>query len=73
VMMSSGSTCSSGKVSVSHVLAAMGVDEKLASCALRASFGWSSRMENVTAAIQSLVKLRERTNGPRSHAKEVAA
>jgi cysteine desulfurase len=63
VMMSSGSTCSSGKVAVSHVLAAMGVDEKLAVCALRASFGWSSTMENVNAAIASLVKLRERVSG----------
>lgn len=63
LMMSSGSTCSSGKVSASHVLAAMGVDEKLAACALRASFGWSSTMEDVTAAIQSLVKLRERVAG----------
>lgn len=60
VAMSSGSTCSSGKVSVSPVLAAMGVDENLAGCALRASFGWSSTMEDVTAAIQSLVKLHER-------------
>jgi cysteine desulfurase len=42
------------------VLAAMGVEEKLGACALRASFGWSSTMENVTAAIRSLVKLRER-------------
>jgi cysteine desulfurase len=62
VMMSSGSTCSSGKVSVSHVLAAMGVEEKLASCALRASFGWSSTMEDVNAAVASLLKLRERAN-----------
>jgi cysteine desulfurase len=60
VMMSSGSTCSSGKLSVSHVLAAMGVDEKLGSCALRASFGWSSTMEDVNAALQSLIKLRDR-------------
>ncbi|HEX4636022.1 MAG TPA: cysteine desulfurase family protein [Rhizomicrobium sp.] len=60
VWMSSGSTCSSGKVAVSHVLAAMGVDERLAACALRASFGWSSTMEDVTAAVASLVKLRER-------------
>ena len=63
VMLSSGSTCSSGKVSVSHVLTAMGVDEKLASCALRASFGWSSTMDDVNAAIQSLLKLRERAQG----------
>lgn len=60
VMMSSGATCSSGKVSVSHVLAAMGVDEKLAACALRASFGWSSTMNDVNAALQSLIKLRDR-------------
>jgi cysteine desulfurase len=73
VMMSSGSTCSSGKVSVSHVLAAMGVNQALAACALRASFGWSSSMEGVTAAIASLVKLRERSAAPKTHAKEVAA
>jgi cysteine desulfurase len=63
VMMSSGSTCSSGKVAVSHVLAAMGVDEKLAACALRASFGWSSTMDDVNAALQSLIKLRDRARG----------
>jgi cysteine desulfurase len=61
VQVSSGSTCSSGKVAVSHVLAAMGVEGKLGSCALRASFGWSSTMEDVTAAIESLRKLRERS------------
>jgi cysteine desulfurase len=71
VMMSSGSTCSSGKVAVSHVLTAMGVDEKLATCALRASFGWSSTMEDVHAATQSLLKLRERA--PKNHPREVAA
>jgi cysteine desulfurase len=60
VRMSSGSTCSSGKVSVSHVLAAMEVEEKLAACALRASFGWSSTMEDVNASLQSLSKLRAR-------------
>jgi cysteine desulfurase len=63
VMMSSGSTCSSGKVSPSHVLEAMNVDEQLAGGALRASFGWSSSMEDVNAAIASLVKLRERVRG----------
>jgi cysteine desulfurase len=60
VQMSSGSTCSSGKVAVSHVLAAMGVEKTLAVGGLRASFGWSSTMEDVTAAVASLVKLRER-------------
>jgi cysteine desulfurase len=45
------------------VLAAMGVEEKLAVCALRASFGWSSTMEDVNAALQSLIKLRARARG----------
>jgi len=39
VEVGSGSACSSGKVSPSHVLAAMGVDETLSRCAMRLSFG----------------------------------
>jgi cysteine desulfurase len=39
ICVSSGAACSSGKVSPSHVLEAMGVDESLARCALRVSFG----------------------------------
>jgi len=57
VAVSSGSACSSGKVKPSHVLAAMGVDEALARCGLRVSFGWSSRDEDVDAAIASLRRL----------------
>ena len=60
VMLSSGSTCSSGKVAVSHVLAAMRVEAELASCALRATFGWNSTVEDINAATSSLLKLRER-------------
>jgi len=60
VRMSSGSTCSSGKVAVSHVLTAMGVEDQLAAGGLRASFGWSSAMADVSAAVGSLLKLRER-------------
>ena len=54
VQLSSGSACSSGKVSPSHVLLAMGVDESVARCGLRASFGWNSREEDVDAAIAAL-------------------
>jgi cysteine desulfurase len=57
VAVSSGSACSSGKVRPSHVLAAMGVDEALARSALRVSFGWTSRDEDVDAAIASLRRL----------------
>ena len=54
VRLSSGAACSSGKVKLSHVLAAMGVKEDLARCALRASFGWSSTEADVEAALVSL-------------------
>lgn len=47
--VSSGSACSSGKVGPSHVLAAMGVAPDVANCALRVSFGWSSREDEAEA------------------------
>ncbi len=42
VAVSSGSACSSGKVSPSHVLAAMGVPRDLARAAIRVSTGWTT-------------------------------
>ncbi len=42
VAVSSGAACSSGKVTPSHVLAAMGVAPGLARCAIRLSLGWAS-------------------------------
>ncbi|HEY4126351.1 MAG TPA: cysteine desulfurase family protein [Rhizomicrobium sp.] len=57
VMISSGAACSSGKVKPSHVLAAMGVSENIARCALRVSFGWNSTEQDADAAIASLSKL----------------
>ena len=47
VAASSGSACSSGKVALSHVLAAMGVAPELLGGAIRLSFGWASRREDV--------------------------
>ena len=60
IAVSSGAACSSGKVKPSHVLAAMGVDEKLARSGLRVSFGWSSREEDVDAIVASLRTLIQR-------------
>ncbi len=40
--VSTGSACSSGKVTPSHVLQAMGADDAMASCAIRVSFGWAT-------------------------------
>lgn len=47
IALSSGSACSSGKVSMSHVLKAMGVGEDVARCALRASLGWATTREDI--------------------------
>jgi len=60
VMVSSGAACSSGKVKPSHVLAAMGVSDDLARCALRVSFGWNSTEADVDAALAAIARLEAR-------------
>ncbi|MGH6873288.1 MAG: cysteine desulfurase family protein [Rhizomicrobium sp.] len=57
ICVSSGAACSSGKVSPSHVLAAMGVADSLARCALRASFGAQTTRNEIDAVIASLARL----------------
>jgi cysteine desulfurase len=42
VAVSAGSACSSGKVSASHVLAAMGLPRTVAASAIRVSLGWTT-------------------------------
>src|SRR5690606_9930187 len=42
VAVSAGSACSSGKVSASHVLAAMGLPDDEALTAIRVSLGWTT-------------------------------
>jgi cysteine desulfurase len=48
VAVSAGSACSSGKVTSSHVLRAMGAGEDLAGSAIRLSLGWDSTMDDVS-------------------------
>jgi cysteine desulfurase len=60
VMVSSGSSCSSGKIAPSHVLSAMGVADDLASASIRISFGWNSTDKDADAVVASLVKLAAR-------------
>lgn len=50
VAVSAGSACSSGKVTPSHVLTAMGLPEASAREALRFSLGWASTPEDVERA-----------------------
>jgi cysteine desulfurase len=56
VSVSSGAACSSGKVSPSHVLRAMGVADGISDCALRISFGWSSGEADVELALLGFAK-----------------
>ncbi|MDM7946603.1 MAG: cysteine desulfurase family protein [Oceanibaculum nanhaiense] len=49
VAVSAGSACSSGKVTASHVLAAMGLPPGIAGGAIRVSFGWTSTAADVDA------------------------
>jgi cysteine desulfurase len=62
VAVSSGSSCSSGKITPSHVLSAMGVDTALAGASLRVSFGWSSTIADADAVVTSLVRLNQRAH-----------
>ena len=47
VAVSSGSACSSGKVSESHVLAAMGLAPEMTGAAVRASLGWQTSKADI--------------------------
>ena len=58
IAVSAGSACSSGKVGASHVLAAMGVDERLARSTIRLSLGWSTSVDDVEAFLERLARLR---------------
>ncbi|HXF53236.1 MAG TPA: cysteine desulfurase family protein [Hyphomicrobiaceae bacterium] len=53
VAIGAGSACSSGKLGVSHVLAAMGVAPALAEAAVRVSLGWNSEGRDVDAFLQA--------------------
>lgn len=57
IAVSAGSACSSGALSPSHVLTAMGIDDTLVNSAIRISLGrWSSRDE-IDAFLKILTKI----------------
>lgn len=60
VAVSAGSACSSGKVTPSHVLTAMGLPEQAAREAIRFSLGWASSAEDVDRAIAAWSRLWQR-------------
>jgi cysteine desulfurase len=52
IAVSAGSACSAGKIDPSHVLDAMKVAPDVAKTALRISFGWNSKPEDVDAFVE---------------------
>ena len=60
VFASAASSCASGAMEPSHVLAAMGIPTELARGSLRLSFGWSSTDDDVDAALAAIPPAVER-------------
>jgi len=56
--VASGSACSSGKREPSHVLRAMGVNERAARSSLRISFGLEHSQQDAHALVDELVRIR---------------
>jgi cysteine desulfurase len=55
VSVSAGAACSSGKVTPSHVLRAMGLDDAAAGRAVRISLGWSTTGTDVTRCLDAWI------------------
>jgi cysteine desulfurase len=63
VMVSAGAACSSGKVSRSHVLSAMGLAPDIADTTIRVSLGWSTSEADIAHFIDAWTALYRRTRG----------
>lgn len=68
IALSAGSACSSGKVSRSHVLSAMGIDQSIADCALRVSVGWNSTRDDIERFLAVTAKIVARHQSKRGDA-----
>lgn len=64
IAVSAGSACSSGKVKPSHVLRAMGADERLVGSAIRLSLGWRTSEQDIDHLLDAWAQLVARA---RSH------
>jgi len=66
IAVSAGSACSSGKVSLSPRLKAMGIPDAVAQTTLRVSWGWHTQETEVEAFAQAWKALYERLATPRA-------
>ena len=53
--VSAGSACSSGKVSASHVLLAMGITDAVAGNSIRISLGWSTQASDIDRFVEAWI------------------
>ncbi len=53
IAVSSGSACSSGRVEPSHVLKAMGINERLTRAAMRISTGWDTNLDDLDIFLEA--------------------
>lgn len=60
--VSAGAACSSGKVTQSHVLTAMGAEPCLAASAIRVSFGWNTSEQDLGAFADAWIKIVKRAD-----------
>jgi cysteine desulfurase len=58
--LSNGSACSSGRVEPSHVLKAMGIDDKTAKATLRVSMGWATQERDIELFLNIAAKILNR-------------
>jgi len=56
IAVSAGAACSSGKVSASHVLSAIGLAPDQVASTIRASFGWSSTVDELERTIDAICR-----------------
>jgi cysteine desulfurase len=57
IAVSAGAACSSGKVGASHVLAAMGLEPRIARAAIRISLGWGTTKRDVAAFLEAWARV----------------
>ena len=58
--VSAGSACSSGKVSKSHVISAMGWDDHIAGSSIRVSLGWGTEEDHIDRLLEAWADIRAR-------------
>ena len=64
IAIGAGAACSSGKVTPSHVLAAMGAGAAEAGAAIRVSLGWDSAPEDIERFLEAWEALYSRRAAP---------